>query len=95
MKHKNPKLFQAVRTDLTRRVRDAVVKARHDQSVRLTQRGLAERIGVSDKVIGNLERSGHLVSLPLFRQLCLALNLDANEVLGLNPRRTYLEEPRQ
>lgn len=80
-------LHNAVVEDLRRHMREAVVKARMEAG--LTQRELSARIGVSDKVIGGIERGAHLVSLPLFRRICLALALDANAVLGLNPRRFY------
>lgn len=58
----------------------------------LTQRALAARVGVSDKIIAGVESGNHLLSLPLFRQLCLSLNLDANDLLGISPRRTYIRE---
>ena len=50
------------------------------RNARLTQRQLAERIGVSHTLIGQIERGKRQISIETMRNLCLALGMDL--VLG-------------
>jgi DNA-binding XRE family transcriptional regulator len=56
----------------------------HRRKARLTQRQLAERIGVSHTLIGLIERGRRQSSLETMRSLCLALGMD----LIVGPRKT-------
>lgn len=51
----------------------------------LTQAEVAIRVGIAAPVYGRIERGHMLPSVPTLRQLCVALNLRANELIGLNP----------
>lgn len=50
----------------------------------LSQENLAEKIGKSTGLIGQIERGKTEPSISSFRDLVLTLNLDANEILNEN-----------
>lgn len=54
------------------------------QRAGLTQRDVAERIGIVTEVYGRLERGELLPRLPTFLRVCRALGLDANALLGFS-----------
>lgn len=53
------------------------------QVLGLTQEGLAERIGVSTSFIGHIERGSRKLSVETLHDLCKALNVSADFLLGL------------
>jgi transcriptional regulator with XRE-family HTH domain len=52
----------------------------------LTQAEVAARVGIATAVYGRLERGHMLPSLPTLFQLCLVLDIPANELIGLGPK---------
>jgi transcriptional regulator with XRE-family HTH domain len=52
----------------------------------LTQREMAERMGIATEVYGRMERGHLLPSLPTLLRLCGALGVDANTLLGFDAR---------
>ena len=54
------------------------------QGAGLTQREVAERVGIVTEVYGRLERGELLPRLPTFLRVCRALGLDANALLGFS-----------
>jgi transcriptional regulator with XRE-family HTH domain len=50
----------------------------------LTQEDVAERIDLSTEVYGRLERGGMAPSVYSLRKLCVALNLSADQALGIS-----------
>jgi transcriptional regulator with XRE-family HTH domain len=61
----------------------ALREARNDSG--LTQLELAGRVGIVSAIVTRLERGHMLPSLLLVRRLCMALQADANTLLGLSP----------
>lgn len=59
----------------------AARQARH--RLELTQADVAELLGMAPEVYGRLERGQMLPSVPTLRRLCTALDLSADECLGL------------
>lgn len=53
------------------------------QVLGLTQEGLAERIGVCTSFIGHIERGTRKLSVETLHDLCRALNVSADFLLGL------------
>ncbi len=49
---------------------------------KLTQQDLAERLGVSDRTIGNWENGRNMPDLALFKSLCEELNISINELIS-------------
>lgn len=70
------------RTSLARHVGRMArqVRAKTD----LTQREVAERMGLATEVYGRMERGQMLPSLPTLLRLCGALGVDANTLLGFD-----------
>jgi transcriptional regulator with XRE-family HTH domain len=69
--------------ELRRILGTALVAAR--ERAGLTQAEVASRVGIATAVYGRIERRNMLPSVPTLRQLCLALNIPANELMGLSP----------
>jgi transcriptional regulator with XRE-family HTH domain len=63
----------------------------------LTQAEVAVRVGIAAAVYGRIERGHMLPSVPTLCQLCVALDIPANVLMGLHPEEmkavTSLEEP--
>lgn len=51
----------------------------------LTQEDVAERIGMASEVYGRMERGQMLPRVENLRRLCLVLNVQPQELLGLEP----------
>lgn len=49
---------------------------------RLTQEALAEQVGISASFIGHIERGSRIASLETLMQLCRALAVSPNDLLG-------------
>src|SRR5699024_2506968 len=49
---------------------------------KLTQQELAEKLGVSDRTIGNWENGRNMPDLSLFKPLCQELDITINELLS-------------
>lgn len=49
---------------------------------RLTQEALAEQVGISASFMGHIERGSRIASLETLMQLCRALAVSPNELLG-------------
>ena len=47
----------------------------------MTQQDLAERLGVSDRTIGNWENGRNMPDLSLFKPLCKELDINLNDLL--------------
>lgn len=69
--------------ELRRIVGTALVAAR--ERAGLTQAEVASRVGIATAVYGRIERRHMLPSVPTLRQLCLALDISANVLMGLGP----------
>ena len=48
----------------------------------MTQRELAERLGVTDKSVGNWENGRNMPDLSLFKPLCDELNITINDLMS-------------
>ena len=57
-----------------------IAKCRKDK--KMTQSELAERLGVTDKSVGNWENGRNMPDLSLFKPLCDELNITINELLS-------------
>ena len=57
-----------------------IVKIRKEK--KLTQQELAEKLGVSDRTIGNWENGRNMPDLSLFKPLCEELNISINDLLS-------------
>ena len=57
-----------------------IAKCRKDK--KMTQQDLAEKLGVTDKSIGNWENGRNMPDLSLFKPLCDALDITINELLS-------------
>ena len=57
-----------------------IAKCRKDK--KMTQSDLAEKLGVTDKSIGNWENGRNMPDLSLFKPLCDELNISINELLS-------------
>ncbi len=53
-------------------------------SRQMMQKELAEKIGVSEVVISRYVHGGRIVSVPILIEICKALNVSADYLLGLN-----------
>ena len=49
---------------------------------RLTQQELAEKLGVSDRTIGNWENGRNMPDLSLFKPLCNELDITLNDLMS-------------
>lgn len=67
-----------------RRIVGAALSAARERTG-LTQAEVASRVGIAAAVYGRIERGHMLPSVPTLRQLCLALDISANVLIGLNP----------
>lgn len=74
------------RAALARHVGKVAREARTKTDV--TQREMAERIGVATEVYGRMERGQLLPSVPTLLQVCGALGIDANTLLGFDSSST-------
>lgn len=54
------------------------------QQIRLSQETLAERSGISANTVSRIEGGQMAMSVEIFQKLTLALDTDANSLLGLN-----------
>lgn len=50
----------------------------------LSQTALAKQIGIGQQTISEYLRGKSMPALDTFAKLCIALDLDANEILGIN-----------
>ena len=57
-----------------------IAKCRKDK--KMTQLELAEKLGVTDKSVGNWENGRNMPDLSLFKPLCSELNITINELLS-------------
>ena len=57
-----------------------IAKCRKDK--KMTQSELAEKLGVTDKSIGNWENGRNMPDLSLFKPLCKELDITINELLS-------------
>ena len=57
-----------------------IAKCRKDK--KMTQSELAEKLGVTDKSIGNWENGRNMPDLSLFKPLCDELNITINDLLS-------------
>ena len=48
----------------------------------MTQQDLAEKLGVSDRTIGNWENGRNMPDLSLFKPLCSELNISLNDLMS-------------
>ena len=48
----------------------------------MTQQELAEKLGVSDRTIGNWENGRNMPDLSLFKPLCNELNISLNDLMS-------------
>ena len=48
----------------------------------MTQQELSEKLGVSDRTIGNWENGRNMPDLSLFKPLCKELNITLNDLLS-------------
>ena len=67
-----------------RRILAAALSAARERTG-LTQAEVASRVGIAAPVYGRIERGHMLPSVPTLRQLCVALDIPANVLIGLNP----------
>jgi len=56
--------------------------AERRKTKKITQQELAEKLGVSDRTIGNWENGRNMPDLSLFKPLCLELDITINELLS-------------
>lgn len=49
---------------------------------KLTQQALAEKLGVSDRTVGNWENGRNMPDLSLFKTLCQTLNISLNDLMS-------------
>ncbi|MBR1770467.1 MAG: helix-turn-helix transcriptional regulator [Lachnospiraceae bacterium] len=52
---------------------------------KMTQKELADRIGVSDKTVSKWENGNSMPDISLFSELCCVLNTNINELLSGEP----------
>ena len=62
------------------RIGKFIAKCRKEK--KMTQSELAEKLGVSDKTIGNWENGRNMPDLSLFKPLCNELNISINDLLS-------------
>ena len=48
----------------------------------MTQQDLAEKLGVSDRTVGNWENGRNLPDVSLFKPLCNSLNITVNDLIS-------------
>lgn len=59
-----------------------MIKARRKE-MKLTQEDLAEKVEISISFMGHIERGSRVLSVDTLRKLCIALDLSADDLLGL------------
>lgn len=59
-----------------------MIKTRRKE-LKLTQEDLAEKVEISPSFMGHIERGSRVLSVDTLRRLCVALNLSADDLLGL------------
>lgn len=59
-----------------------MIKARRKE-MKLTQEDLAEKVEISVSFMGHIERGSRVLSVDTLRKLCIALDLSADDLLGL------------
>ena len=57
-----------------------ILKCRKDK--KMTQQELAEKLGVTDKSIGNWENGRNMPDLSLFKPLCEELGISINDLMS-------------
>ncbi len=68
-------------TILDEQIRKRLVEAIETSG--MTQEDIANKIYVTQPTISDYKNRGKLPSLPTFARLCQALDLDANDILGI------------
>lgn len=64
------------------------------KSLGMTQKQLAEKIGMSDKSVSKWERGICLPDVSVYLELCEILGISLNEFLAQTPNSKYLEKLR-
>lgn len=58
------------------------------KELKLTQEKMAEKVDVSTAFLGHIERGTRILSVETLYRLCVALDMRADDLMGLNEKTT-------